>query len=194
MKDAQGKVVFEGPTNLPKDMNLPAGEYEVSIVYESDMIMCYDEYKTDKELLLNMYDVTLLPGKLVITEETYVNPTAVSRSGDYLDIDVENWNLDTCPYAGFDFDTSALPARFSMNDLDFVVTYNGEVTTNLDLDCTKAHLENVAALKIDEEQGTVRLYPLWQALTRSRRSSSRASQATSSTPKPQRCMWVRCLR
>ncbi len=49
VKDAQGKVVFEGPTNLPKDMNLPAGEYEVSIVYESDMIMCYDEYKTDKE-------------------------------------------------------------------------------------------------------------------------------------------------
>ena len=46
-----------------------------------------------------IYDVTLLPGKLVITEEPYVNPTAVSRSGDYLDIDVENWNLDTCPYA-----------------------------------------------------------------------------------------------
>ena len=109
-----------------------------------------------------IYDVTLLPGKLVITEEPYVNPTAVSRSGDYLDIDVENWNLDTCPYAGYDFDTSALPAGFSMDDLDFVVTYNGEVTTNLDLDCTKASLKNVAALKIDEKQGTVRLYPLWQ--------------------------------
>ena len=106
--------------------------------------------------------LNFLPGKLVITEEPYVNPTAVSRSGDYLDIDVENWNLDTCPYAGYDFDTSALPAGFSMDDLDFVVTYNGEVTTNLDLDCTEASLENVAALKIDEEQGTVRLYPLWQ--------------------------------
>ena len=138
VKDAQGTVVFEGPTNLPKDMNLPAGEYEVSIVYESDMIMCYDEYKTDKELLLNMYDVTLLPGKLVITDEPYVNPTAVSRSGDYLDIDVKNWNLDTCPYAGYDFDTSALPADFSMDALEFVVTYNGEVTTNLDMNCTKA--------------------------------------------------------
>ena len=162
VKDAQGTVVFEGPTNLPKDMNLPAGEYEVSIVYESDMIMCYDEYKTDKELLLNMYDVTLLPGKLVITEEPYVNPIAVSRSGGYLDIDVKDWNLDTCPYAGYDFDTSALPEGFSMDDLEFVVTYNGEVTTNLDLDCTKASLKNVAALKVDEEQGTVRLYPLWQ--------------------------------
>ena len=113
-------------------------------------------------MTLGQYALNFLTGKLVITEEPYVNPTAVSRSGDYLDIDVENWNLDTCPYAGFDFDTSALPAGFRMNDLDFVVTYNGEVTTNLDLDCTKAHLENVAALKIDEEQGTVRLYPLWQ--------------------------------
>ena len=80
----------------------------------------------------------------MITEEPYVNPTAVSRSGDYLDIDVEeDWNLDTCPYAGFDFDTSALPEGFKMNDLDFVVTYNGEVTTNLDTDCRKADLRKV---------------------------------------------------
>lgn len=162
VKDAQGTVVFEGPTNLPKDMNLPAGEYEVSIVYESYMIMCYDEYKTDKELLLNMYDVTLLPGKLVITDEQYVNPTAVSRSGDYLDIDVENWILDTCPYAGYDFDTSALPEGFSMDDLDFVVTYNGEVTTNLYTGGDGSRLKTLAELKVDEEQGTVRLYPLWQ--------------------------------
>ena len=88
----------------------------------------------------------------------------------------------------------ALPEGFSMDDLDFVVTYNGEVTTNLDLDCTKASLKNVAALKIDEEQGTVRLYPLWQGTYTITAQLKQASQATSSTPKPQRCMWVRCLR
>ena len=136
-------------------MSMPAGNERL---IESD----YEYNGGTGFMTLGQYALNFLPGKLVITEEPYVNPTAVSRSGDYLDIDVKDWNLDTCPYAGYDFDTSALPAGFSMDDLDFVVTYNGEVTTNLDLDCTKASLENVAALKIDEEQGTVRLYPLWQ--------------------------------
>ena len=168
--DSQGEVVATGTSREPLSVELPVGEYTVSIdpqtpstnqnqvygnLYNKDNIL-------EPYVMQGIYDVTLLPGKLVITEEPYVSPTAVSRSGDYLDIDVENWNLDTCPYAGYDFDTSALPADFSMDDLDFVVTYNGEVTTNLDLVCTEASLKNVAALKIDEEQGTVRLYPLWQ--------------------------------
>lgn len=168
--DSQGEVVATGTSREPLSVELPVGEYTVSIdpqTPSTNQNQVYGNlYNKDNKLepyvMQGIYDVTLLPGKLVITEEPYVNPTAVSRSGDYLDIDVENWNLDTCPYAGYDFDTSALPAGFSMDDLDFVVTYNGEVTTNLDLDCTKASLKNVAALKIDEEQGTVRLYPLWQ--------------------------------
>lgn len=168
--DSQGEVVATGTSREPLSVELPVGEYTVSIdpqTPSTNQNQVYGNlYNKDNKLepyvMQGIYDVTLLPGKLVITEEPYVNPTAVSRSGDYLDIDVKDWNLDTCPYAGYDFDTSALPAGFSMDDLDFVVTYNGEVTTNLDLDCTKASLENVAALKIDEEQGTVRLYPLWQ--------------------------------
>ena len=113
-------------------------------------------------MTLGQYALNFLPGKLVITEETYVNPTAVSRSGDYLDIDVENWNLDTCPYAGFDFDTSALPENFSMDDLDFIVTYNGKVTTNLYTGGDGSRLGYLAELKVDEANGTVRLYPIWQ--------------------------------
>lgn len=131
VKDARSIVVFSGPTNMPKDINLPAGEYEVSIVYDTYLIRCYDEYKTEKELLLGVYDLTLLPGKLVITDEPYVNPIAASRNGDYLDIDTENWNLDAGPYAGYNFDTSALPADFSMDDLNFIVTYNGEMGLSL---------------------------------------------------------------
>ena len=168
--DSQGEVVATGTSREPLSVELPVGEYTVSIdpqTPSTNQNQVYGNlYNKDNKLepyvMQGIYDVTLLPGKLVITEEPYVNPTAVSRSGDYLDIDVENWNLDTCPYAGYDFDTSALPESFSMDNLDFVVTYNGEVTTNLDLVCTEAILKNVAALKIDEKQGTVRLYPLWQ--------------------------------
>ena len=154
-EDVTGQLQSLEPGEYTVRMSMPAGNERL---IQSDY-----EYNGGTGITtIGQYALNFLPGKLVITEEPYVNPTAVSRSGDYLDIDVENWNLDTCPYAGFDFDTPALPEEFSMDDLDFVVTYNGEVTTNLDLDCTKASLEKVAALKIDEEQGTVRLYPLWQ--------------------------------
>ncbi len=154
-EDVTGQLQSLEPGEYTVRMSMPAGNERL---IQSDY-----EYNGGTGITtIGQYALNFLPGKLVITEEPYVNPTAVSRSGDYLDIDVKDWKLDTCPYAGFDFDTPALPEGFSMNDLDFVVTYNGEVTTNLDLDCTKAHLENVAALKIDEEQGTVRLYPLWQ--------------------------------
>ena len=40
--------------------------------------------------------------------------------------------------------------------------YNGEVTTNLYTGGTGSRLSALAELKVDEEQGTVRLYPLWQ--------------------------------
>ncbi len=159
VKDARGTVVFSGPTNMPKDMNLPAGEYEVSIVYDTYLIRCYDEYKTEKQLLLGMYDITLLPGKLVITDEPVVNLTSISRSGNYLDIDMDDWTTEGNLYAGYNLDQVNLPEGFSMDQLKFTVTYNDlDVTDRLYPEfANNNRYKTFGVLETDDD--TVRLYP-----------------------------------
>ena len=108
MTYSHGKVVATGTSREPLIVELLTGEYMVSIDSENLSInknqVCDNPYNKYNELELyvisGMYDVTLLTCKLVITEEPYVNPTAISCSSDYLDIDVINWSRDACPYAG----------------------------------------------------------------------------------------------
>ena len=163
VKNAEGTVVASQTSPmLGAETDLPAGEYEMSIVPNDllgPLILCYDEYKTEKELLLGMYDITLLPGKLVITDEPVVNLTSIFRSGNYLDIDMDDWTTEGNLYAGYNLDQVNLPEGFSMDQLEFTVTYNGlDVTDRLYPKFgNNNRYRTFGVLETDDD--TVRLYP-----------------------------------
>ena len=70
-----------------------------------------------------------------------------------------------------------------MDELDFIVTYNGEVTTNLYKGCSELKSTTLVELEVDEKMELSGCIKSARALTRSRHGSSHVSQATSSTSK-----------